>query len=253
MDSFKLENKAEGTALSLNESSVKGFDGLLDRLREASKVKSDVELAKTLGIKHQSVISARKRCQVPPGWIFDISSKFNISADWLYYGTGAKERGGPQPESQSNVITCADNNTDIDIDNYCFVPMVEARLSGGHGEPVYSEGIKDYYAFRRRFINYIATSPKNLILMRVTGTSMEPEIKDGGTVMIDLGRKHPKTGAYFALGYGDSLSVKELELLPAGRVRIISKNRKDYPPHEADLKDIRIIGQVIWGDRMFPI
>lgn len=252
MDSFKLENKAEGTALSLNESSVKGFDGLLDRLREASKVKSDVELAKTLGIKYQSVISARKRGQVPPGWIFDISSKFNISADWLYYGTGPKERGGTPPEPQSNVVSCVDN-TSIDIDNYCFIPMVECRLSGGNGEVVYSEGVKDYYAFRKRFINYIATSAKNLVLMRVTGTSMEPEIKDGGTIMIDMGRKHPKTGAYFALGYGDTLSVKELEILPVGRVRVISKNRKDYPPYEADLKDIRIIGQVVWGDRMFPI
>lgn len=252
MDSFNLENNDIDSSLSLNESSVNEFNACLERIREAVKAKSDADIAKSLDIKYQSIIAARRRGQIPPGWLFAIAAKFNISADWLYFGTGPKERGSTQPESHPNVVACADN-TAIDIDNYCFIPMVECRLSGGNGEVVYSEGIKDYYAFRRRFINYIATNAKNLVLMRVTGTSMEPEIKDGGTIMIDMGRKYPKTGAYFALGYGDTLSVKELEILPAGRVRVISKNTATYPPYEANLSDIRIIGQVVWGDRMFPI
>lgn len=252
MSDFNLKKNHLGTALSLNESSLNDCEGCLERMKASTGANSNMDLARILNIQAQSIASAKRRGQIPPGWVYEIALKYNVSTDWLFFGTGAKERGCTPPESQSNVVACADN-TAIDIDNYCFIPMVEARLSGGNGEPVYSEGIKDYYAFRKRFIKYIATSAKNLILMRVTGTSMEPEIKDGGTVMIDMGRKHPKTGAYFALGYGDTLSIKELEVLPAGIVRVISKNRKDYPPYEANLSDIRIIGQVVWGDRMFPI
>ncbi|WP_027358871.1 XRE family transcriptional regulator [Desulforegula conservatrix] len=225
-----------------------------ERLRSIRGDSAQVDFAKKLNI-HRNTWVRYETGAVPPdaNVIAEVCTKFGINSDWLLFGTGPKEKSSQiQHEPQSSVISCADN-TAIDIDNYCFIPMVECRLSGGNGEPVYSEGIKDYYAFRKRFINYIATNAKNLVLMRVSGTSMEPEIKDGGTVMIDMGRKHPKTGCYFALGYGDTLSIKELEVLPAGIVRVISKNRKDYPPYEANLSDIRIIGQVVWGDRMFPI
>lgn len=215
---------------------------------------SQNEFAKILGIHRNTLVRYETGAGPPDAdFIALVCTKFNASADWLIMGATQKEKSSQMlTEPQASVVSCTDNVV-IDIDNYCFIPMVEARLSGGNGEPVYSEGIKDYYAFRKRFIKYIATSAKNLILMRVTGTSMEPEIKDGGTVMIDMGRKYPKGGAYFALGFGDAIMVKELELLPAGRARIISKNTATYPPYDANLSDIRIIGQVVWGDRMFPI
>lgn len=214
---------------------------------------SQTAFAQLFEFHRNTLVKYETGLQLPTtDFLLKLCNKFNISSDWLLFGIEPKERSAKPLDTQPNVVACADN-TVIDIDNYCFIPMVECRLSGGNGEVVYAEGIKDYYAFRKRFIKYIATSAKNLVMMRVSGTSMEPEIKDGGTVMIDMGRKHPKTGCYFALGYGDTLSVKELEVLPAGRARVISKNTATYPPYEANLSDIRIIGQVVWGDRMFPI
>ncbi|VVS90714.1 XRE family transcriptional regulator [Desulfoluna spongiiphila] len=140
-----------------------------------------------------------------------------------------------------------------DTDNYNWVPMVEAELSAGGGSLMASERIRDYYAFRKRFIANIATSPKNLVLMRVSGDSMDPEIRNGATVMIDLGRRKIKNNCIFALGFEDTIIIKELERLPEGRVRIISKNREEYPAYEAEANSLRIIGQVIWGDRLYPI
>jgi phage repressor protein C with HTH and peptisase S24 domain len=253
-----LEKALDRTSL-IEPAKTKSFEAKINRIMEAVGANSDTELGKALGITPQSVTAARRREKIPPSWYEYLFEELNVSVDWILNGTGSfKEEGQANvnnscKNTQANsVVSCADN-TVIDIDNYCFIPMVECRLSGGNGEPVYSEGIKDYYAFRKRFINYIATSAKNLVLMRVTGTSMEPEIQNGGTVMIDMGRKYPKGGAYFALGFGDTIMVKQLELLPANRVLIISKNRAEYQPYEANLSDIRIIGQVVWGDRLFPI
>lgn len=224
-----------------------------ERLKDVRGNVSQTEFAQIFGLHRNTLVKYETGTQLPTtDFITQLCNKYNISSDWLLFGVGSKERGSIPPEDKSRIVSCVDN-TAIDIDNYCFIPMVECRLSGGNGEVVYSEGIKDYYAFRKRFINYIGTSVKNLILTRVSGTSMDPEIKDGGTVMIDMGRKHPKNGCIFALGFGDTLVIKELDLLPGDRVRIISKNKIDYPPYEANLSDIRIIGQVVWGDRMFPI
>lgn len=224
-----------------------------ERLKLLRGETSQYEFAKMIGIHRNTLVRYETGAGPPDAdFISMICQKFKVSADWLIFGADRELKEPSQSDSNQNVVSCADS-TAIDIDNYCFIPMVECRLSGGTGEVVYSEGVKDYYAFRKRYINYIASNAKNLVLMRVAGTSMEPEIKDGGTVMIDMGRRHPKTGCYFALGFGDTLSVKELEMMPADRVRVISKNKADYPPYEANLSDIRIIGQVIWGDRQFPI
>lgn len=224
-----------------------------ERLKLLRGETSQYEFAKMIGIHRNTLVRYETGAGPPDAdFISMICQRFKVSADWLIFGADRDVKEPSQLDSKQNVVSCSDNAT-IDIDNYCFIPMVECRLSGGNGDVVYSEGVKDYYAFRKRFIKYIASSEKNLVLMRVSGTSMEPEIKDGGTIMIDMGRKYPKTGCYFALGYGDTLSVKELEILPAGRMRVISKNTATYPPYEANLSDIRIIGQVVWGDRMFPI
>lgn len=252
-------NKQNDRTSLIEPAKTKSFEAKMSRIMKAVGANSDTELGLKMGLSPQSIAGARRREKIPPSWYEYLSEELEISVDWILHGTGDIKRREQvdstddlKNKRETDIVSCADN-TVIDIDNYCFVPMVECRLSGGNGEPVYSEGIKDYYAFRRNFISYIATNAKNLVMMRVSGTSMEPEIKDGGTVLIDMGRKHPKGGCYFALGFGDTIMVKQLELLPADRVLIISKNRAEYQPYEACLKDIRIIGQVIWGDRAFPI
>ena len=55
-------------------------------------VKTDTELARVLGIDHSSVAGARKRNNIPPKWIIDVSERFGISADWLLFGDGAMFR-----------------------------------------------------------------------------------------------------------------------------------------------------------------
>lgn len=76
------------------------FDGRMDRLWSASGTKSDAQFAKVLGIKHQSVSSARARKQLPYAWVVEISEKFNVSSDWLLYGTGPMRREEEARESQ---------------------------------------------------------------------------------------------------------------------------------------------------------
>jgi len=133
-----------------------------------------------------------------------------------------------------------------DYDNFALIPMAEAHLSAGGGAFVLSEDTKEYYAFRKDWVHRVATSRDNLVLMTVRGFSMEPTIHAGDVVLIDTGRKRIYDGNIYALGLGETIVIKRLELLPGDRVRIISDNRTEYPPDEARLFDVRVIGQIIW-------
>ncbi|MBA2881802.1 phage repressor protein C with HTH and peptisase S24 domain [Desulfosalsimonas propionicica] len=139
----------------------------------------------------------------------------------------------------------------IDARYFDFVPMAEARLNAGGGNVVMTEQYGEYYAFRKDWLRKVATGPGNIVLMTVEGESMTPTISDGDTVMIDMGRTRIKSGSIYALGIEDTIIIKRLEYLVSGSIRIISDNRQEYSPYEANPKNIRIIGEVIWCAKQF--
>jgi hypothetical protein len=65
---------------------------IIGRLKDALNVKSDGELANNLGISRQNIGAARKRDDVPPGWIYKVAELSGCSMDWLQFGQGPKAR-----------------------------------------------------------------------------------------------------------------------------------------------------------------
>ena len=65
---------------------------IINRLKEALKVKSDGKLANKLGISRQNIGAARKRDDVPPGWIYKVAEVSGCSMDWLRFGHGPRVR-----------------------------------------------------------------------------------------------------------------------------------------------------------------
>ena len=65
---------------------------IIGRLKEVLDVKSDGKLAKYLGITRQNIGAARKRDDVPPGWIYKVAEVSGCSMDWLRFGRGPKLR-----------------------------------------------------------------------------------------------------------------------------------------------------------------
>ena len=131
-------------------------------------------------------------------------------------------------------------------DDFGYVPMAETRLSAGDGAFVLSERTGDLFAFRKRWLRRMASSPANLLLMVVNGDSMSATIKDGDCVLLDTGRKHIYDGNIYALRLDDTIVIKRLSLRPENKVLIISDNKDEYPPYESLAKDIQVLGQIIW-------
>jgi len=73
-------------------SSLSESEEIIDRLKEALNVKSDGQLANHLGISRQNIGAARKRDDVPPGWIHKVAELSGYSMDWLRFGHGSKIR-----------------------------------------------------------------------------------------------------------------------------------------------------------------
>jgi len=111
------------------------------------------------------------------------------------------------------------------------------------------ENISDYWMFRTDWLKRKG-SPSHMILIDIYGNSMEPELKDGDTVLIDTSEKDILAGAIYAVGIDDTIMVKRIEKHP-GKVVLMSDN-KDYEPvylSQHEMNSVRIIGKVVWISR----
>lgn len=64
-------------------------------------MKSESELARVLDIHPSSVGAAKKREQIPPGWIEKVAEHYGINAHWLFFGKGEKYFLGSEQRSKS--------------------------------------------------------------------------------------------------------------------------------------------------------
>ncbi len=205
------------------------FDSFIKRLREATIITSQASLAKTLSISRAAITQAKKNDSIPIKWITELSRLFNVNPDWLEKGTGSK------------VLS-----QNIYHEIFLQVPKIKARLSAGGGSFETEPEIKEFYSFRKDWLSKKGKA-RDMILMDIFGNSMEPELKEGDTVLIDQSQKAVLAGAIYAVGFDDTIVVKRLEKRPKELV-LLSENER-YPMmrfRDEEMDNVRIIGKVIW-------
>ncbi len=205
------------------------FDSFMKRLREATTITSQANLAKILSISRAAITQAKKNDSIPPKWITELSRLYKVSPDWLKKGSGEKK--------------LAQN---IYHEIFQQVPKVKAMLSAGDGSFETEPEIEEFYSFRKDWLSRKG-HPKDMVLMDIIGNSMEPELKEGDTVLIDQSQKAILAGAIYAVGLADTIVVKRLEKRPKELV-LISENER-YPMmrfRDEEMNSVRIIGKVIW-------
>lgn len=128
------------------------------------------------------------------------------------------------------IVDTWDSETPLN-DDEVEIPYFEdfsfACGSGSIGEALESETNK--LRMSKSVLRNLTIDKKNAVATRASGNSMNPTIKDGDTIHIDLGRKTIKDGKIFAICHGDLFYAKRLYNLPLGGVRIVSDNSAEFP------------------------
>jgi len=232
-----------------------------DRLTQA-------EFAERVGINANTLRAYEKgRTQPSAETLSAICVKFNVSAHWLLTGEGPMFKNDDSSISsmeRSEVarrLLATRQATSLDVEHdgiiecadcqIMMMPMVEARLSAGTGSFETGANIERRYAFRMDFLMRKGR-PSQMVLMRVAGDSMEPEVKHNDVVLIDQSQLTPRPGALYAVGVEDMVYLKLINATP-GKLVMTSYNAA-YPPLEVDARGdlangIRIIGRAVWVGR----
>jgi phage repressor protein C with HTH and peptisase S24 domain len=145
-------------------------------------------------------------------------------------------------------------------EGYVYIPLYDVHASAGNGATVGHERVADLLAFRADWLRQeLNASPRDVALLFVEGRSMEPDLRPGEVIMIDIRDKTAQREAIYVLRVDDAIVVKELQRLPGGRIKVLSKNL-GYDSWEFNVTElasadgapkISIIGRVVWACRRF--
>lgn len=244
------------------------FDAFFARVMQGTDITTQQGLARVLGVNRSAITQAKNRNAIPQKWILRLSRVYGVSPDWLEYGRGplrppalAADRtpsnNGGRNAGEAPGVSLSGRAArlrpampapplgDLPPDMF-MVPKVRARLSAGGGSfevqavPVGGQPFVHAWLARKG-------TPSAMVLMDVVGDSMEPEIRDGDTVLVDRATEDLRFGQVYAVGLEDTVLVKRVMRIPDG-LALISDNAA-YTPirvRGGELEQFRVIGRVVW-------
>ncbi|WP_330114101.1 S24 family peptidase [Pseudomonas sp. JS3066] len=204
--------------------------------------------------------------------VYPIAEHFHISTDQLRgrypidnlitlsaeENSRAHRQGAPMaPEAvMDGPMEVWDDDTPLPEDEVLVPFLKEVELAAGSGRMSVEVNTKRRLRFGKYSLKNKGVDPANARCVTITGNSMEPVLKNGATVGVDVGNTRIVDGDLFAIDHGGQLRVKQAYRLPGGGIRLRSFNRDEHPDEEYSLDDmarheIVVIGRVFWGAMYF--
>ena len=223
--------------------------GLGQRIRTIRGKASQEDFARDYGIHVNTLrrYEGGKR-GADPEFLRELAKRnVDIDVNWLLMGDEARgrlhqERGDYRVAAQPG---------------YANIPLYDVRAAAGRGAAVDGEHVVDVLAFKEDWIRQeLRASPADLRLIYVEGDSMEPDLRAGDIILIDHTDTAARREGIYVIRMDGALLVKQLQRLPGGIVKVISRNPA-YEPYTVTTDQIEhpngfaVIGRVVWACRRF--
>lgn len=214
-----------------------GFTEIYERIKLATNCRTQVELAELLNIRQSSISDAKRRDSVPGDWYMKLFERFGLNPDWLKYGVGPlylrTEKGYcPQeaPQALAETVACYGDDftrsTVVDVYDMACIYTDEAP------SPLPQ-------AFLR----------PSLQVLRLRGQAMEPLLREGAYIGVDMEDLAPVSGRTYALFAPlEGVVVRQVFLDGPQQGYVLRAQSPDYPETflDAALLQRRMLGRVVW-------
>lgn len=227
----------------------------------SSRIKSVLDANDLQKVAIKSGVKSRSLYNYTNGALPDLASLIaiagacGISMDWLVSGTGPRDLE-PTIIAASNIDGSSDEAkspsqslSDTGKSRYVAIPRLNIAASAGYGALAEHAQVVEYLAFDVDFVrSRLRRDPKHLVLIEARGDSMEPTIRDGDILTVDLTPDQPLAHAHlYILRVDDDLMVKRLERRLDGAL-IVSSDNPRYRAETVErerLDSLKILGQVL--------
>lgn len=239
-----------------------------DRIEHIRGTVPQREFAKMVGVgisSYQNYIQNRRE---PPADLLRALAGLGWNPTWVLTGEGEQKLAGMDQEADGQAAQSArtshipsdapavkrrpDAPQPSDMSEYALVPHLSVRAAAGAGQVVESEQIVAWMAFRRTYLQMLGVPAKSACLVRVRGDSMEPDLRDGDTVLVDTSDVVVRDRArIYVLRYQGSpeLVVKSVKRNADGAWDVVGGPHWPRATIEADADKPLVVGRVRWSGR----
>ena len=228
---------------SIDQVVVNSLKNVLQR-----KKRSAYSVAKALGYSSNwlyGVVNGNKGIMLPS--LRQVANELGVSVGELVDPPGGNDSGRNNRQG-----AIAETRAPYDNDNYKPrgrrpVELLEVASAAGVGAEVYDETPVGVLWFREDWLQSHSIDSEQSNIISVRGTSMEPTLPDGCSILVDRKRREPEEDRIYVIRTEEGLVVKRLGLDEKGRWEILSDN----PAWEPALLTYgsEIIGEVRWTAR----
>ena len=167
-----------------------------------------------------------------------------------YAGALAKALGVPLSVLLDESVTSAEEiqNLDTKQKGYIRFPLLENFAGMGRGDYIgdYPEIVNWVEVTKEWAMQKLQNVPHAAIrVITGRGQSIRGVFSDGDLIFVDSRVKEFEADDIYVFRWHGRVQIKRLQFIGNGQVRILSANSEDYPPIDADLKDIEIGGRAI--------
>ncbi len=178
-----------------------------------------------------------------------IASSKSVEYQWLAVGEGPRRRGQEISYPDFSGVHAPFPSTD----DVAMVTRLNVEVSAGHGAIVEHDDPVDFVAFPASWLRRKGINPQAARVLTVRGDSMEPTIRSGDVLLVDISWHAIRDNGIYVIVTGKShVLVKRIHAKVDGSIRILSDNPA-YPPEEVAgtaVSELTIAGRVMWFGRL---
>lgn len=134
-----------------------------------------------------------------------------------------------------------------DFAHYRNIPEYSVHASAGHGAVVSSEKVIAHWPLAEDYLTgELKLANARLAIIEVRGDSMEPTLRPGDRIMLNLSDTQISQPGIFVLLDGDGLVVKRVEKIPGKNFIVLISDNPLHTRYEVPIDQIQVVGRVIW-------
>ena len=225
---------------------MSNFEEIFERIKHATRTRTQIELANVLDIRQSSISDAKRRKSIPSDWCMKLFGRFGLNPDWIIKGTGPmylRTDQGYAPVDPATPLSAKEDAAHYSEDN------AKSEVVSVYSMQAYATEDSDEQKVVGKLNVPLSFAGQGVKVFRLDSTGMEPLIRKGAYIGVDTMQKQVMSGELYAvrLPY-EGVAIKRVFPNSVSGETVLRAENPQHPEMALPLDKLgeMVIGRVVW-------